>query len=400
MKRLIFFCVFWGGVISCALADRLSIENVTIEGRQGIIQIHFQFDTPELYCGYEMILQLPEGVSTVKDNSGAPIFVEGDCYDDSYLISTNHMDGKDKFVALSLKSNPMSGTEGVLLSIPVLCNNSLQTGTELKASLYDIQFGKTDGISTVNMDNVSFDIVIGNPWITLDENATTLPMKSDGEVELKVKRSILANQWNTICLPFAMTEEQVYEAFGEDVKLAEFIEYEVNDDNSRINVFFESALLSKDGFMANYPYIIKTSKDVTEFTVTSILEPDEAEAYAEYTNGRSGSRKEVYGTFYGTLKAGTILPMNSIFMNSGKFWYSAGMSKMKAYRGYFDFVDVLGSTETASSQMKMVFKENTTGVEQIIEHQPTDRTYDLQGRAVKNPQTGIYIQGGKKYIVR
>ncbi|MBR6604953.1 MAG: hypothetical protein IKK92_03670, partial [Prevotella sp.] len=204
------------------------------------------------------------------------------------------------------------------------------------------------------------------------------------------------------CLPFAMTESQVYEVFGEDVKLAEFMEYEANDDLSEISVTFDAALLGEDGFMANYPYIIKTSKDITEFMVTSTIEPDEENAISEFTNGRTGSRKEVYGTFYGTLKAGGILSNNNLFLNGGNFWYSAGNNSIKAFRGYFDFVDVLAAyDETAASAIHVVFNEGqTTGIKNLYNGIEEEKVYDLQGRQIVSPAKGLYIKGGKKYLVK
>lgn len=400
VKRIIVLSLLAVWMVNNSWADRLIVDDVTLERYQAEIRINYQFDVENQYSGYQMVLELPEGVSTLKDKTtGSPLFTKGDCYDGSYTISSNYLDGTDRFVALSLSSIPMSGTEGLLLSIPVVCDEELEVGTVLQATLSGISFGKTDGKTTVNMPDVTFSITVGNPWITLDENSETLPPTTDEEVEILVKRTIRANQWNTICLPFAMTEEQVKEAFGEDVKLAEFLEYEANDDLTEIAVIFESALLSEDGFMANYPYIIKTGKDISEFMVSSTLEPNEKDAYAEFTNGKNGSRKEVYGTFYGTLRAGRSLLDNQLFLNQGNFWYSTGNNTIKAFRGYFDFVDILSSKESASN-VRMVIGGSETDIESITAIVNNNTWYDLQGRKVKTPNGGIYINNGKKIIFK
>ena len=39
---------------------------------------------------------------------------------------------------------------------------------------------------------------------------------------VRVKRTINANEWSTICLPFAITAEQVKGVFGDDVQLGDF----------------------------------------------------------------------------------------------------------------------------------------------------------------------------------
>lgn len=396
MNRIIALMLLAIGAVSYSWADRLIVNDVTLENYQTEIRIIYQFDVENQYSGYQMVLELPDGITTLKDDDGAPLFTKGDCYDESYTLSSNYLDGTDRFVALSLSSKPMTGTEGLLLSIPVVCDDDLEVGTVLQATLRGISFGKTDGQTTIDMPDVTFSITVGNPWITLDENSETLPPTTDEEVEILVKRTIRANQWNTICLPFAMTEAQVKEAFGEDVQLAEFLEYEANDDLTEIAVIF---LLSEDGLMANYPYIIKTGKDISEFMVSSTLEPNEEDAYAEFTNGRTGSRKEVYGTFYGTLRAGQGLLDNHLFLNQGNFWYSTGNNTIKAFRGYFDFVDILSSKESASN-VRMIIGGSETAIESLAGVDENNTLYDLQGRKVKTPNGGIYINKGKKIIVK
>jgi hypothetical protein len=199
-----------------------------------------------------------------------------------------------------------------------------------------------------------------------------------------------------------MTEEQVYEVFGEDVQLAEFMEYESNDESTVISVIFENALLAEYGFLANYPYIVKTSKDIVEFVVTSTIEPDEENAIAEFTNGRTGSRKEVYATFYGTLKAVGKVPNDYIFLNGGNFCYSKGNSGIKAFYGYFDFADMpAGVEEDASANMRIVLKDETIGIETIVNEVTEGVWYTLQGIRISKPTSnGIYIMDGKKVYAK
>lgn len=385
-------------------ADRLSVEQLNVpKGGQATLQVHYQFDVENLYSGYQFSLTLPEGFETVKGSNGAPLFTIGDCYDQSYTFSSTNTQGTDNFVALSLQSVPMSGLSGTILSIPVKVTGSFEVGQRFEAKLSGIQFGNKNGVDTEYLDDVNFQITIveeADPWILLDEKSTSLPESTEGATEIKVIRTIKANQWNTICLPFAMTANQVYEVFGTDVQLAEFMEYEINDEQSEINVIFDYALLNEDGFFANYPYIIKTSKDITEFIVTSTIEPDEENACAEYTNGKTGSRKEVYGTFYGTLKAGGEVPECNLFLNGGKFWYSLGQTEIMAFRGYFELDDIVASMDVSESRINVLLKDKATGVTNVVFDTASDKMYDLLGREIKKPVNGIYIRNGKKIIIK
>jgi hypothetical protein len=183
------------------------------------------------------------------------------------------------------------------------------------------------------------------------------------------------------------------------VQLAEFSSYDAvkdGDNVTSITINFEDADLS-EGFYGNYPYIIKTSSDITEFTLTANVVPDDA--VAEYTNGKTGSKKVVYGSYIGTYKAKTVVPENCLFLSSNKFWYSAGLTKMKAFRAYFDFLDILSEVENANARITMSLDNQTEGIKENLGITPQPiKLYDLQGRLVKKPGKGLYIQNGRKVI--
>lgn len=56
-----------------------------------------------------------------------------------------------------------------------------------------------------------------------------MPEAAEG-VNVRVKRTIKANEWSTLVLPFAMTAEQVKSAFGNDVQLADFTGVETEEN--------------------------------------------------------------------------------------------------------------------------------------------------------------------------
>ena len=363
----------------------------------GTAKLEIQLENSDEIKAFQFNLVLPDGITVTKVEKSERL-PDGIILDYNALSTPNTY----RFIGYQIGNTPFSGTSGCFVYVTLSASDELTVGSNLTGNISEISLTVIP-TAEYEAEGSSFEITIvepADPWVTLDENSTTLPEASNGETEIKVKRTIKANQWNTICFPFAMTEAQVYEAFGEDVQVAEFIEYESTDDLTSINVIFDEARLAEDGFMANYPYIIKTSKNITEFMVTSVIEPNEENAVAEFTNGKNGSRKEVYGTFYGTLKAGGKVPANCLFLNGGDFWYSTGKSNIKAFRGYFAFVDVLASLETAASKVKMVFRDETTGIKNVIVETANDDMYDLQGRRIVNPDKGVYIKNGKKVVVK
>ena len=245
--------------------------------------------------------------------------------------------------------------------------------------------------------------------VTLDENSTVPPTPSDGDVPISVKRRISADTWSTLCLPFAMTGNQLKAAFGDDVELADFTGYEADyDENDRLTtlaVNFET-LDAEDGLEANYPCLIRTSRDIEEFELIATIEPDEENAVVEYDNGKTGRRREVYGTLQGVYAAQTTVPVNCLFLNDNKFWYSTGLTRSKAFRAYFDFVDVLSSVQDAVSEVKFSFWLNDDAtrisVPSFGSSETRDYIYTLDGKKLSREngkrQKGIFIINGKKTL--
>ena len=351
----------------------------------GTAKLEIQLENSDEIKAFQFNLVLPDGitVTNVEKSERLP---------DGIVLEYNALSTANTYRIIGYQSGntPFSGTSGCFVYVTLSASDALTVGSNLTGNISEISLTV---IPTYEYEakGSSFEITIvepADPWVTLDENSTTLPEASDGETEIKVKRTIKANQWNTICFPFAMTRTQKNEVFGEDVELATYGEYEIAEDG--INVLFD-AVRSTKGIDANKPYIIKTSKDISEFMITSIIVP---------CNNAPFEGDEEIGFFYGTLKAGGKVPANCLFLNGGDFWYSTGQSNIKAFRGYFEFVDVLASLETANSKVKMVFRGETTDIKDVTVETANDDMYDLQGRRIVNPDKGVYIKNGKKVVIK
>lgn len=374
--------------------------NVAPGGTSSVV-IDFDFGTP-LYTAYQFDIAYPEGISSVSDTDGNPVFIKGDVYNTDHNASSLYTaNGLDRFQCFSLDSKPFTAQSGTLLILPIKALKTLAEGT-YQATISPIEFVQTD--ATPDRPNaISFNIKVSKS-IVLDELSTVAPPTGTG-VDVTVKRTIKANEWSTICLPFAMTEEQVKATFGNDVQLGDFkgtdSNIDSNDNVTGITVKFEEATTIE----ANHPYIMKVSVPITEFDLEGVdVIAKEAEAYIEFDNGKSGTRRVVYSGFYGTYHAGTVLNEYTLFLNNNKFWYSTGKTKMKAFRAYFEFYDILTEVENASSRISIIY-EGTTGVKEIINSISVNGSYyDLQGRCVSvgagsvPARKGLYLKDGKKIV--
>lgn len=351
----------------------------------GTAKLEIQLENSDEIKAFQFNLVLPDGI-TVTNVEKSERLPDGIVLDYNGLSTPNTY----RIIGYQLGNTAFSGTSGCFVYVTLSASDALTVGSNLTGHISEISLTVIP-TAEYEAEGSSFEITIvepADPWVTLDENSTTLPEASDGETEIKVKRTLKANQWNTICFPFAMTRTQKNEVFGEDVELATYGEYEIAEDG--INVLFDEVRSTK-GIDANKPYIIKTSKDISEFMITSIIVP---------CNNAPFEGDEEIGFFYGTLKAGGKVPANCLFLNGGDFWYSTGQSNIKAFRGYFDFVDVLASLENAASNAKMVFRGETTDIKGVTVETANDDMYDLQGHRIVNPDKGIYIKNGKKVVIK
>lgn len=244
-------------------------------------------------------------------------------------------------------------------------------------------------------DEVSFTVEVTDA-VVLNENSTKAPVAAEG-VKVLVKRTINANEWSTICLPFAMNAEQMAKAFGSDVKLANFTGYEPEYDAKEENVIgitvnFENVTELE----ANHPYIIKVSSAVSEFSVEGVdITPEE-----EPTVAAVKRTKKQWSEMIGTYTKKTLDPM-LIFLSENKFWYSAGATTIMAFRGYFDFYDAIKEVEDeyAASRIKMSFDDTATGINGVNINVDGEY-YNLNGLRVETPAKGIFIKDGKKVVVK
>ena len=254
----------------------------------------------------------------------------------------------------------------------------------------------------------TFKVTISDQWI-LDENSTAAPATSGKAVDILVKRSIKANQWSTLCLPFDMTKAQVEEVFGSDVKIAFFDAEAKNvvtvtgNPVESIEVEFKSYTYPDNMLYGCTPYLIRVSKDIKEFETNAEIYIDEQYLSSAYTVGR-GTNAKTYG-FYGKLQAGTVIPENGLFLSGNEFWYSAGKTVMKGFRGYFQFTDVVPK----SSSAKVTFNVDgeATSIDGMNIKYAVDGVYDLSGRKIQlkdgdlnKLQKGVYIIDGKKVTIK
>ena len=162
MKRL-FYLITLLAMAIIAKADKLIVENLSVTpGETANLVIKYQFDKPNLYAGYQFELKLPKGVSTIRNESGVSDFKVGSCHDTSFMVSNNYNRENDvvTFIGFSLMANTLTGSDGVLMTIPVKIDESLLAGSTLIGNLQEVQLGNLDGVTTEYLEDEVFEIQV------------------------------------------------------------------------------------------------------------------------------------------------------------------------------------------------------------------------------------------------
>ncbi len=237
--------------------------------------------------------------------------------------------------------------------------------------------------------------------VVLDELSTEAPIAEE-EVEVTVKRTLKTGEWNTLVLPFSMNSVQVKSEFGDDVLLMDFTGYDVTkNENNRVETI-DVNFSQVEAIEANHPYLIAVSRPFSQFNAYAVdIEPVEVPKVATVTRTST-----VWSEFIGTYVAETIVPNNMLFLNSNLFYYSTGNTKMKAFRGYFDFSDIIEDMIDADVKVRIHIDGEITDIKVVDERRLTEGVYTLQGVYIgKNVDSsklpkGIYIVDGKKVYVK
>ena len=204
--------------------------------------------------------------------------------------------------------------------------------------------------------------------------------------DITLNRTLVADKWNTLCVPFAISEEEIKANFGEGTLVEKFEAVNGNTVN------FTDATSIEPGV----PYLIKPTVASTTYTFNSkdvIADAPKTEGNADVTFQGIYSPTDI--TNGGTVKAAGVT-------EDGKVLFVNADSQTKAFRCFFTISDNASITPT---MLKISIKGVETAINSIVidNSNATDNAiYNLQGQRVNgNSLTkGIYIKNRKKFAVK
>lgn len=286
-----------------------------------------------------------------------------------------------------------------------LSNYSLKKLTSMTDNNYtctDPNYGVWEGsakevefkaIAQVRAIQIIVTILIPKEY-TMDETKTKNVIEDCAYANVTLQRTISKDYWNTFCVPFALDAEQVAQYFGEGTQLRT---YEGNCNNNI--VYFATV----DNIEAGKPYIMKPGNAVVQnptfegvsMVATGLDENGNPQAVGDASTVQM---KGIYNQILlKTDKTELFLGDNDLFYYPIDDIDARTIGGLRAY-----FIVPQG---TDIKKLRANLDGTPTSLDTIFDTEESNApVYNLQGQCVGNSlralKSGIYIQNGKKVVVK
>lgn len=225
--------------------------------------------------------------------------------------------------------------------------------------------------------------------------------KYDGtECKVNVNRYVFTG-WNTIAMPFEMTEAELNETFGSDCKLEKLVAAE--SDMNGMKIFFQDC--KAEGLQANTPYILyytgengnkKIAKTATVLAGEAAISINARGSNEVVTMAAAQTHLDGVG-FYGVLAADNS-DAKFVAVDDAKGGFYATRCYVKLSEGnttplftiHLAAGEITGISEIASSNKK-IDVYNISGMKVAS---------GIKASELSNMQPGIYVVNGQKVLVK
>lgn len=278
----------------------------------------------------------------------------------------------------------------------------------------------------VGVDNFAVRYV-GKSFV-LDEDATSTEYmeKATGDaykdVTVYLKRSFTLNKWNSFVTPVGLTNAQVKQAFGDDVKVAELAGVGVTGRESSID--FRTVDLSQEGIAIKpaQMYLVKPTKNAVDMNLELVdgtkvsgkmyligrcsFDGSKIDGTLKINPGAeiTGAQVDFMGTYVAldTIKG----PQKGAYAwSGGDMYYLKKANAIKGFRGW-----LVDHTGTKSIKFN-IGDGSVTSIDEVIANDRAEKTsdavYTVDGVKIRDNASsleglpaGLYIFKGKTHLVK
>lgn len=216
------------------------------------------------------------------------------------------------------------------------------------------------------------------------DNSKLLTSNSGQQTAVKLSRKLLANQWNTFCVPFDI---DVTDGKINGIE-ASVMEYDHTTGNTM--EFKEATQI-----VAGKAYLIKPSADITDPQFDNVTIKNDDPTVSGDADGYS-----FVGIYNPKTFSGNDQERVLILASEAKFMKVKNEQQMKGMRAYFTI-----PAGTKAEAVRLMINNRPTALTEITTTPSTsekifyiDGTY--AGSDIKNVKKGIVIKDGKKYLMK
>lgn len=256
-------------------------------------------------------------------------------------------------------------------------------------------WGITTYFSDLTYSNYATTVPLSFSFSDTEDLKASLPTTSPLADQTVTLDRYLYSGWNTFCVPFALTQEQLEGAYGNGA-VAKYLS-DVTIDGAAVTLHF--APENGGGIEANKAYLLYLTDDVTEAKTFSGVTLQPAGDCTTTVSAAGGNY-----SFKGIL-APTALETNDrqYFLNSTGTYFVLPLdntSQLKATRAYIIVPTPAGSAQ--GRQYSFDFNGTTTAIDNVtISGMEDGAWYTISGIRVNRPAAkGVYIHNGRKVIVK
>lgn len=256
-------------------------------------------------------------------------------------------------------------------------------------------WGITTYFSDLTYSNYATTVPLSFSFSDTEDLRDYLPGTALADQTVTLDRYLYSG-WNTFCVPFALTQTQLEEAYGSGAVAKYLSDVTTGAEGATLHFTPENG----GGIEANKAYLLYLTADVMEAKTFSGVTLEPAGKCTTTVTAADGGDY----TFQGILVPTTLATNDTqYFLNSAGTAFvlpRADSSPMKATRAYIIVPTPAGSAQ--GRQYNFDFNGTTTAIDDVTVSGMEDGTwYTISGIRINRPAAkGVYIHNGRKVIVK
>lgn len=281
-------------------------------------------------------------------------------------------------------------------------SNVSESAMSGETTTYMTNSGKADCFRGYVVGKDSEQIALTD-YLLLDEQSNKtdeiVEANNGQSVNVKLRRDIKTGGWNTVCLPFNVSGEEIANVLGSATRIEELTAIDCDAATNAIVMRFSAATSIEAG--KSYLVYPEKAGSIFDFSARGIIATTSDKTFSVTLGDGTITNISMIGS-YGKAYLLSNDEANHYFIQQDKLYRVTGKAVISlGYRCWFKVTDASGTKAQTLSSARVVHADGTITDIRLVDTGLTDgnaRIYDVQGIQHGEMQKGINIVGGKKIM--